>query len=293
MKNTGIPYELLTKAIFQQLLKQDKVETLRLEHDITFEGKTTTHQIDVYWEFKAGGVVYRTCVQAKDWGQRVQQGHVMTFKSVLDDLKFRAMGIMVCRSGFQQGAKDFADGNGILLYELREMEKRDWDERIQKIIVNIVAQAPSVHEVKFQVDQDWVNTEMQKNGITAGESVSISGDINDIELIDADGSKLGTVATVVESLIPSPLVDMDAAEISHAFTEPTFAVSGHQQLPSIKLLGVSAVISVQSLEQQMEINGGDIVRFILSNVLDGSSHVFREDEIKGNEDKGQSGSEGH
>jgi hypothetical protein len=286
MKNTGIPYEVFTKAIFQQLLKQDKVETIRLEHDITFKGKTTSHQIDIYWEFKAGGVVYYTCVQAKDWVKPVPQGHVFTFKSVLEDLKFRATGIMVCRSGYQQGAKDFADGNGILLYELREMEERDWDGRIQKIIVNIVAQTPSVQQVKFIVDQDWLDAELQRVGVPKGDSVAIDGYIGDIDLTDESESQVGTVASVVESLIPSPLVDMDAIEFSHTFTEPTFASTGHQKLPRIKLHGVSAVVSVQSLEQKMVINGDDIVRFILSNVMDGSSRVFREDEIESSEDNG-------
>ncbi len=33
-KNTGKPYVLLTIRIFNELLKQDQVETLRLEHDV-------------------------------------------------------------------------------------------------------------------------------------------------------------------------------------------------------------------------------------------------------------------
>jgi hypothetical protein len=41
---------------------------------VTLQGKLTKHQIDVYWEFRIGDVVYRTVVQAKDWSKPVDQG---------------------------------------------------------------------------------------------------------------------------------------------------------------------------------------------------------------------------
>src|SRR5208282_2707135 len=42
------------------------------------------------------------------------------FKCVLDDLPNQPRGIFVTRSGYQQGAKDFAAAQGIILYELDE-----------------------------------------------------------------------------------------------------------------------------------------------------------------------------
>jgi hypothetical protein len=47
-KNTGISYEILTQHIFQQLLNQSLVKTLRAEHNVKLHGLTAEHQIDVY-----------------------------------------------------------------------------------------------------------------------------------------------------------------------------------------------------------------------------------------------------
>ncbi|MEX2485053.1 MAG: restriction endonuclease, partial [Brumimicrobium sp.] len=94
-KNTGIPYEKLNQQIFSILVNQDSVENVEVEHDVVIEGKTTNHQIDVYWEFKIGGILYSTVVQAKHWDQNVNQGELLKFKAVLDDLPGQPRGIFI------------------------------------------------------------------------------------------------------------------------------------------------------------------------------------------------------
>lgn len=109
-KNTGIPYELLAKGIIEQLSKESGVHTTRLEHNVDLKGKDLTHQIDVLWEFEAGGIKYTTIVQAKDWAtQRVDQGKLLQFKAILDDLPGQPRGLVIARKGFQSGAIEFAE----------------------------------------------------------------------------------------------------------------------------------------------------------------------------------------
>ena len=69
--NAGILYEVLVQQIFQDIVASDR--TLKVEHNLTLRGKTGSHQIDVYWEFKSAGVVYKTIVQAKNWNKRVNK----------------------------------------------------------------------------------------------------------------------------------------------------------------------------------------------------------------------------
>ena len=121
MKNTGIPYEKLAQRIFEEILNDDSVNTIKVEQNVMLKGKTILHQIDVYWEFQMGGIKYQTVVQAKDWGSPVNQGEILKFKSVLNDLPFQPRGIFVTRTGYQTGAMEFAKANGIALYELRRM----------------------------------------------------------------------------------------------------------------------------------------------------------------------------
>ena len=119
-KNTGIPYERLVQGIFQVIHDQEDVATITVEQNKTLKGKISTHQIDVYWKFQTGGIEYEVIVQAKDWRSAVKQGDLFHFKCVLDDLPNQPRGIFVTRTGYQQGAKDFAAAQGIILYELNE-----------------------------------------------------------------------------------------------------------------------------------------------------------------------------
>jgi len=118
--NTGIPYELVTQQIFLILVNQDVVRNIEVRHDVVLQGKTAKHQIDVYWEFEVAGIRYATVVQAKDWSSLVNQGELLKFKAVLDDLPGQPRGIVVTRSGYQSGAEEFAKAHGILLFQLIE-----------------------------------------------------------------------------------------------------------------------------------------------------------------------------
>jgi hypothetical protein len=119
-KNTGVPYEKLVQGIFQAIHDQEEVATIIVEQNKTLQGKISTHQIDVYWKFQTGGIEHEVIVQAKDWRSAVKQGDLFHFKCVLDDLPNQPRGIFVTRTGYQQGAKDFAVAQGIILYELDE-----------------------------------------------------------------------------------------------------------------------------------------------------------------------------
>jgi Restriction endonuclease len=121
MKNTGIRYEQLVQAIFQAIHDQEEVATINVEQNKTLEGKTVPHDVDVYWKFEKGGIVYETIVQAKDWQSPAKKGQLIEFKGVLDDLPGQVRGVFVTRTGYQKGAKDFAAAHKIILFALGEL----------------------------------------------------------------------------------------------------------------------------------------------------------------------------
>lgn len=104
-KNTGIPYEILTQSIFQAIQDQSEIKNIKVQHNVELPGRILRHQIDVYWEYEIGGILYRTVVQTKDWEQAVSQGPLLQFKGVLDDLPGQPRGIFVTRTGYQSGAR--------------------------------------------------------------------------------------------------------------------------------------------------------------------------------------------
>ncbi len=170
-RNTGKPYERLTREVFQALLTQQSVTNVRVEHDVTLQGVTNSHQVDVYWEFKAGGITYRTVVECKDWKEPVDQGTLFALRSVLLDLPGQPRGVIVARSGFQEGAQRFADAHGIVLYELRTPRDEDWEGFITGVDIECKILAPKLHAVEFKTDEPWLAAEMRRSGIASASLI--------------------------------------------------------------------------------------------------------------------------
>lgn len=123
MSNRNTEYELLVARILQGMLKYDGFETLRVEHDVVLTGKSgATHQIDVFWEFKAAGTIYRTCVECKNYTSAVKKSHVAAFSATLADIG-NANGIIATTSSFQKGAKLLAQQNNIRLVLVNNLLK--------------------------------------------------------------------------------------------------------------------------------------------------------------------------
>jgi hypothetical protein len=111
-------YELLVANILRGISKLDGLKKSEVQHNIQMKGISgAVHQIDVYWEFEIGPITYKTVVQAKDQGKRIDFPTVNTFKGVLDDLVGRPRGMMVTRKGYDTGnIQKIADSYGISLF---------------------------------------------------------------------------------------------------------------------------------------------------------------------------------
>lgn len=161
-KNTGLEYEKMAQIVFQQIVNSDlKVfQNIEVKHDIDIKGKTAMHQIDVYWEFEMGGIIYRNIVQAKDWKSKVPLKEMLAFKAILDDLPAGTAGIYVCKSGYQSGAVDYAKMHGINIYELREPKDEDWKGRLKTIVLHITMELPIYNNIHIVMDEQWIDVNL-------------------------------------------------------------------------------------------------------------------------------------
>lgn len=119
-KNNGRSYELISRAVFQAIISQDLARNIRVQHDVRLQGKATQHKIDVFWQFEVAHIEYSTVVEVKHWDRPVNQGELIKFKGVLDDLPGQPRGVFVTSTGYQSGAEEYARANGISLYVLQE-----------------------------------------------------------------------------------------------------------------------------------------------------------------------------
>ena len=97
------------------MLSTSLVRSIAVEHNAKIRGKSgALHQIDVYWEFEAAGVKYKTCVECKHHNRSISKSAVAAFSAILSDIG-NATGVFVTTIGYQPGAKAMAGAGNIRL----------------------------------------------------------------------------------------------------------------------------------------------------------------------------------
>lgn len=132
----GVDYENFVRSVYESILAQDNVKTIDVKHNVSVDGKSgCRHQIDVYWEFKLAGKLYRTAIECKNFSSEVPIGRIRDFYGVLIDVP-NLTGIFATKVGYQSGARKYAEHYGIDLKELREPTDSDWVGRVRDIDLN-------------------------------------------------------------------------------------------------------------------------------------------------------------
>jgi hypothetical protein len=304
---TGIPYELLAREIFELLVNQNSARNIEVKHNVSLQGKVTKHQIDVYWEFELGGVTYKTVVQTKDWNNPLNKGELLKFKEVLDDLPGQPRGIVVTRSGYQRGAKQVAQGNGILLYELMEELKRpivvtegsigrfwickktssglkdlrdpEWRHESGTLVMQTIIFDPAYEEMRFEYDQAWLAKQRRHSSdevLHRVASESFTSRPHDIKLYDESGNITGNVQDVLTAFVQGIGPKATVKEpMSKVFQVPTFRKTSSEGLPFIKISALSLRVTLterEPYETPLRLVG--IVSFILRNLSNGTERLF-------------------
>jgi len=243
-------YELLVKNILEALLKAEGHQTIQIHHDVKIKGRSgQNHQIDVYWNFSVGGVVYQTAIECKRYKNQISVGRVRDFSAALDDIG-NINGVMVTTSGYQSGAEIFASHKGIRLVVLRSPEDADLEGFIRTVELRITAAMRDVIRRDLEVSADWLvtnahhipSTGLQTSGWSQefglyqadGTLVRSWWDIeNDLPTNDASGTPLPRDTVLVHQLDvaglhlkqdPLGLIPLKAASLGYRITDVTTTV---------------------------------------------------------------------
>ncbi|MDY4324207.1 restriction endonuclease [Pectobacterium sp. CHL-2024] len=71
------------------------------------KGKSTNHEIDVFYQFERAGVIHKVAIECKYLSRPVEKKDVMAFRGRLEDIG-NIQGIMVSKLGYQKGAYEYA-----------------------------------------------------------------------------------------------------------------------------------------------------------------------------------------
>ncbi len=292
----GTDYELLVRSLFQDILDEDTVKTILVEHDVVLHGASTDHQVDVYWKFEMGGIVYETVVQAKDWSRSVDQGELLKFAEVLDDLPGQPRGVFVTKTGYHKGARDVASGRGIVLYELYEQQPPPslqivvggWvnvrialasggGEETRTFVAEYVIFTPRIVHLSYEVEPQWLEDVKLRLGSAAVDAiVTTPALLTDMFLYDADGRLTGSVQDISAEWSKQM---RDSGELDGSkrrrFDRPTFLSLPAAPAERFQLRGISARVRIEQSEPiTREMTRPDIAKYILKNVVDGNVRSF-------------------
>ena len=254
MKNTGLAYEELIEQLFKSMATQEGLKNINIQHNVILQGKAGgTHQIDIYWEFEHLGINHKVIVEAKDYANKVTQEKLFAFKSVLDDIVGQPRGIYITKTGYQAGAKIFAEHHNIILYEFRQPTDNDWKGKMRDIFINVEFNVPNTENIKFTIDFDWLKNFCRKNNIKLAPNYNFSAYSNDIFLYDENCQRLYSVQEKINSLIKESLCDNKYTNhtISQEFIAPTYIDTLDDIIPKLKITAMTFDLHFNVLKNTM------------------------------------------
>jgi Restriction endonuclease len=242
-KRSGLAWrrhELVSKAIFEALLKQNNAENLEVKHNVRVKGDKTSHQIDVFWKFRMGGVNHIVIVEVKKGKRPVNQGKLLKFLSVLGDIPGQPRGIFVSEHGYQEGALKVASAAGIQVYEIREVnrEARRDPVTIPLLSIATITQkpdqvalewtilSPTLTHFRLELDGLWLaqHPEVWPRAADQRKSTAVTGIVSLARFLDAAGNERTSVRALVQARVKE-LGQAGQTQLEVEFPDPTY-VSG-------------------------------------------------------------------
>jgi hypothetical protein len=261
----GTAYEVFVQALYQTLHDADGFDDIKVEHNKTdLVGRSgCAHQIDVYWEFKIAGQVYRTAIECKALEKAVPIGQVRDFYGVLSDVP-GLQGIFVSRFGFQSGAKKYADHYGIPLKEIRSPMEEDREGRIEKHQLRVFLVFPEITAFRPDVTQAYLNTLKPDEEVDA----SFAGTNYDPLIVDSAGNHVASHEEIRQQL---PTDNQPATGLTATLSFPGcfLNVSNGLRIPI-----VSVTVKYDVYVERADVLGEQTAKAIMKDVSSGDIMFF-------------------
>lgn len=185
--NQNIKYEKLAQSIYQNLLEEDGITT-EVKHNVNIQGKSSKHQIDVYWDYTFAGVNHKVAIECKNYSKKLSIGIIRNFFGVLKDIG-NTEGIIVTTVGYQKGALEYAEYHGINLIILREPKSEDWNGHVKKLVTKVQAISNFTTDLFIQLDYEWCHKNFNSQQLKSIE-IDFTGLNNTIWIYDQEGNKI-------------------------------------------------------------------------------------------------------
>lgn len=262
MAKSGLEFELLVRAIYEQILSQEDIKNIMVQHDVKKEGRSgQKHQVDLYWEFEVAQTVHRVAVECKEYKNPVQIGKIRDFYGALEDLG-NTSGVFVTTSKYQKGAITYAQSKGIQL----KIVETPTDERVDTFTTNI--HLNNLYDVKAspRLDMDWL---IDIANIEEGTPICIEALQDELILQDVDGNY---VCSFYELECKLPRSNESRKNLSHTYSfTDTFLTWPNSPYQPLKILGIdytyNEVVNTTSSVSKFRVEAEKLLKDVMDDKL--------------------------
>ena len=269
-KNTGTPFEKIVQEIYQALVNYECVDKgykrIDVQHNIRLIGKSgNAHQIDVYWAFELAGHIHKTIVEVKDWKTPVKKEQLHSFKSLLDDIPGFPVGYFVSKSGFQEGAINFARLHGIKLVQIAEQ-----NDSLKIVFINTT----TYYEFpQLSVDIEWMHAENLNEEFL--RNLNINQELCDITLLNPNTEKVRLYDLMCIDAVP--YYDALPNEL-HTIEKDLYGswhwITGVEELQLIKISGYKFQCYNKRKYIRTQITSHSLANYLVTDLLENKSLIF-------------------
>lgn len=279
MAKSGTSFELLTKAIYEEILSTDGYETVTVEHDVKIPGRSgQLHQIDIYWEFKIAGVTHRVAVECKEYSNTVSIGKVRDFYGALEDIG-NIHGIFVTTQGYQSGAITYAEHKNISLKIVSEPTQEDIDgfQGIKEIHLNTHARCIRNVETIPEFDNEWL---IKNTSLKMGDSLEYSGMSNELKVLDSSYNLIGSLHELGNKL---PRTPENTKNLIHKqeFTDG-FLFIPNSKFPPLKINSITFKYETYTISTKSEMRFKLLAEAVLKDIITGEVHLYKKQAMPDN-----------
>ena len=225
-------YQQAVREIYEAIAGVDTVTTKNVQYNAVIEGKTSTHEAEVYWEFSDDDVTYKVIIESKE---QASLPELFTFMRTLRDIPGLVLGVVVTQPIYQKDIKVMANKAGILLYEMvQPAAKETWEAVIGNIQVN--------------VDKAWVKAAKEQAGL-GDEPIQMSTEPKYSFIYNEEKSCIDSVQGIFDYYSQQKIEGNNGKQtIVHSFAAPTFLQTTHELVPFIKLDNITFDIEMLKVE---------------------------------------------
>ncbi|EDI1748311.1 restriction endonuclease [Salmonella enterica] len=121
MIETWKDLESYTQYVYSTLLNpQDN--GIKVSRDVPLKGLKGEYRIDVFYQFENAGFTHRVAIECKYHQRPLDRDTIMPFCNKITDIG-NIIGVIVSKSGYQSGAREYAEKHGITLLTTEDLPK--------------------------------------------------------------------------------------------------------------------------------------------------------------------------